>query len=691
MNQHRVSRIEEWRSRLSIFVFGLLLFETISGLSIWLLPFSVPNQILVLIHTVGGLAFLVPYLIYQGRHWWIYRSRQWSHYTVTGYVAFVVVVLCCLSGVIVTVQALVAVKISYFWDLVHIVTTLAIVAFLVPHVVLLLLRDRKGTSRETQEVLGAEKRWVGGTVAWTIGGFVILAVLSLVYSPVVWNNEFPEGYEVEEGVGPFSPSLATTVSGGAYDDRSLTGSESCGTSRCHEDIYKEWAVSAHRWSSMDPAFQVIQEVMAKQNGPKATRYCGGCHDPASLFAGTKNVFTEDLSSVRGYNEGVSCLICHSVRETDLKGNANYVIMQPERYLFEVHQGSGAKFVSDFLIRAYPRKHLEVFSKRLFKTPEYCAACHKQFIDEEVNEVGWVQLQNQYDNWRKSKWNPEGEPDKVVECRECHMPLRESTDPAAGDNLDSYRTSSDGKHRDHRFIAANTLVPALLELPNWEEHRDLTEAWLRGDRAIPEIEYKWASGPAVAIEIQSPDTVRAGEQVDIRVLISSNKVGHDFPTGPLDIIQSWINIEVTDQAGNVVLSSGSLDEDHFIKPGAFMFKAEPVDRYGNLIDRHNLWEMVGVRYRRAIFPGFSDVANYTFDCPGELVPGSAEEGKSESFERNFAVDIRGVVGALHVKATLDYRKIDQYLLDFVFGEDTKLTAPVVQMAMDEKTVIIVEAS
>ena len=39
-----VGRTAEWRSRLSIFVAGLLLFETLSGLSIWLLPFSVPNQ-----------------------------------------------------------------------------------------------------------------------------------------------------------------------------------------------------------------------------------------------------------------------------------------------------------------------------------------------------------------------------------------------------------------------------------------------------------------------------------------------------------------------------------------------------------------------------------------------------------------------------------------------------------------------
>ncbi|MDH5307544.1 MAG: cytochrome c family protein, partial [Myxococcales bacterium] len=554
----RSDRAFEWRSRLSIFVGGLLCFETLSGLWIWLLPFSIPSQILVLLHTVFGVLFLLPYLIYQGRHWWVHRGGPWSHYRVTGYVAFAAVAVNAISGVVLTLQSVFGTAISYTWDTVHIITTLAILAFVIPHVVLLIIRDRRGRAEQAQVVLAAEKRWVGGVLAWSVAGFAALALYGLLYEPVQWVNEFPADYHTEEGRSPFSPSLATTASGGAYDDRSLSDSESCGSAGCHESIYREWAVSAHRWSSMDPAFQVIQEVMAKQNGPESTRYCGGCHDPVSLFSGTKNVFTEDLSSIRGYNEGVSCLVCHSIRETDLKGNANYTIAQPERYLYEAKPGATAKFISDFLIRAYPAKHMEVFSKRLFKTPEYCAACHKQFIDEEVNKVGWVQLQNQYDNWRKSKWNPEGEPEKVVECRECHMPLQDSDDPAAGDDLDSYRTAQDGKHRDHRFIAANSFIPTLLELPGWEEHNELTVAWLQGKRAIPEIEYKWASGPAVSIEIQAPDTVRPGEEIDIRVVISSNKVGHDFPTGPLDIIQSWINLEVTDDKGRVLLGSGALD-------------------------------------------------------------------------------------------------------------------------------------
>jgi hypothetical protein len=93
---------------------------------------------------------------------------------------------------------------------------------------------------------------------------------------------------------------------------------------------------------------------------------------------------------------------------------------------------------------------------------------------------------------------------------------------------------------------------------------------------------------------------AGQELPITVRITNNKLGHDFPTGPLDIIQAWIELTVTDDQGNVVYTSGGLDDKRYIDPGSFMFKAEPVDRYGNLIDRHNLWEMVGIRYRRSLY-------------------------------------------------------------------------------------------
>ena len=75
--------------------------------------------------------------------------------------------------------------------------------------------------------------------------------------------------------------------------------------------------------------------------------------------------------------------------------------------------------------------------------------------------------------------------------------------------------------------------------------------------------------------------------------------------------------MTDDQDRVIYSSGKRDEKQFIEPGTFLFKAEPVDQHGNLIDRHNLWEMVGVRYRRALFPGYSDSVQFMIECPSAL--------------------------------------------------------------------------
>jgi hypothetical protein len=181
------------------------------------------------------------------------------------------------------------------------------------------------------------------------------------------------------------------------------------------------------------------------------------------------------------------------------------------------------------------------------------------------------------------------------------------------------------------------------------------------------------------------------------VLSNNKPGHDFPTGPLDIIQAWVEITVTDQTGHVVFASGQRDTSHFIAPGSFMFKAEPVDQYGNLIDRHNLWEMVGVRYRRALYPGSSDQQEYSFACPGTIVPGSTaamQQGRSDSTSVLDRADTlrapAGHVTELHVTARLMYRKIDQFLLNFLFGKESGLTSRVTVMSEDRRTIHVTRA-
>jgi len=638
-----------WGARLARISLGILLFELISGLAVTFGPFHAVVEWSLLLHTVLGVATLIPLAWYCGAHWLDYRDQALSDVVLLGYVSVAGLLVCAVSGLVVTGQALFGIRTSGLWRNAHLIATFVAVGPVVPHMVVAWFRRRNAAA-------------AGFIAAGTaLGALGVLGVFLLAaWQPGLrYVNRFPEGYHFLYGKDrPFAPSLATTSTGGAFDARSLAGSETCGSKGCHTQIVEEWQPSAHRYAAMDSLFQGIQNVMAKQNGPESTRYCGGCHDPISLFSGTKNIFVKNLTSLDGFNEGVSCLACHAIQKTDIRGNANYTVVQPSQYLWQwAKAGTWEAAGRDFLIRAWPREHNRL-SKRMFKKPEYCAACHKQFIDQEVNRVGWVQLQNQYDNWAASHWNKKGDAHATVECRECHMPLVDSTDPAAGDASDYNRTPGDGKHRSHRFLAANNMMPALLKLPGWEKHVALTNQWLTGKLAVPEIRRKWADGPVVRLRIETPDAAAPGERVPIRLVLTSNKVGHDFPTGPLDMIQSWVEIRVTDSSGKEVFVSGRRDAKNFIEPGTFLFKAEPVDQYGNLIDRHNLWEMVGVRYRRSLFPGYSDTVEY------------------QAARRP---------GRMFVTAILNYRKVDQFLLNYVLGEQSGVTSPVVEIARTTATV------
>jgi hypothetical protein len=45
------------------------------------------------------------------------------------------------------------------------------------------------------------------------------------------------------------------------------------------------------------------------------------------------------------------------------------------------------------------------------------------------------------------------------------------------------------------------------------------------------------------------------------------------------------------------------------------------------------------------------------------------------------------GKYHIVVALNYRKIDQYLLNFLFGEKNKLTSPVTEIARTTATVLV----
>ncbi len=755
-----VSRVDapaEWRSRLAGLTLGVLLFETLSGLGIYLLDFSVFNQYSVLAHTVIGVAATVPIVWYVVRHWWRRRRGNLSHYQLLGYIAAAVLGVLLVSGFVLTWQAVFGPRIGQVWDQVHLIGTFVLFAALGAHLTTLVVRT-PGQERVREALRRARWLCAAQSLGWTAAPLAVCAVLAALTPFDDGRRAFPGDYDFRLGEDrPFAPSLArlemndveesvrTRVAGllggergefflanlrpdptqhqglvgaaeklcasmalneglrrevegvlaesrsrfrerGALRSDVLAGSAGCGTSGCHSEIAREWAPSAHRYASSDFVFQRVQEVMSAELAPEATRYCAGCHDPISLFAGAKNVGNVRLSA-EGADEGVSCLVCHSMVQADVRGNGDYTVAVPRPYLFEKRGGGAAKFVSDFLIRAYPQHHVSSYMRPLYKTAEACGACHKQFVDAELNEVGWVQGQNQYDSWRKSRWHDEQDQTRTISCRECHMPLLEGEEPAAGDAQDRNRRAADGKHRSHRFLGANQFIPRYLGLDGAQEQCELTVRWLRGEYAVPEIADRWTSGPVVRLRVQAPERVRPGENVVIQTVVTNNKAGHDFPTGPMDMIEGWVEVTVRDETGAIVFASARPDERGYLVNPRIVFKAELIDRLGQLIGRHELWRMVGARFKRALFPGFTDTTDFEFTCPGMPSAAAAKASLPESTKSEFTVPHGTAVRTLHVSAVVWYCKFSAPFLDRLFGEEAGMRSEVTDIARAEATMVV----
>ncbi|MFQ5491774.1 MAG: hypothetical protein ACE5GE_13730, partial [Phycisphaerae bacterium] len=275
----QIDAAAEWRRPMTGIVLGLLLFETITGLLIYLAPFSVFNQLGVVWHSVIGVAMLVPVAWYLGQHWWRRFRGKFNHYQLLGYLSAAVLAVLCVSGVVLTWQGLFGVRMDYGWDLAHLVTGLVLIFVLGAH--LGILWWRKVNAPEAVAALASAKRafmgWCGGITAALL---LIHAGSAGLYREAPLNNDFPADYSWKFGKDrPFAPSLGHTETNWAYDSKSLSGSPGCGSAGCHSDILEEWQPSAHRYASADVAFQKVQEFMLADAGAEATRYCAGCHDP----------------------------------------------------------------------------------------------------------------------------------------------------------------------------------------------------------------------------------------------------------------------------------------------------------------------------------------------------------------------------------------------------------------------------
>ncbi|HEX4954874.1 MAG TPA: multiheme c-type cytochrome [Thermoanaerobaculia bacterium] len=603
-----------------------------------------------LVHLALGALIVLPILIFGISHIKNAHNRPNRRAVYAGYALFTVALILLASGIVLTrLEGVIVVKdpkvrsLAY-WA--HVITPVLAAWLFVLH-----------------RLAGRKIRWqVGLRWAAVAGVFAGLLVIWQAQDPRQWNVAGPAS-----GEQYFFPSLARTATGNFIPEEVLDNSQYC--LKCHADTHAGWAVSAHRFSSGNnpPYLKSVnetREVAYKRDGDvQASRFCAGCHDLVPFFSGKFDEPSFELGTHPSGQAGITCSGCHSITNVNtVRGNSDYTIEEAVQYPFTGSDSPFLAFLNEQLIKAKPEFHKRTYLKPLHKTPEFCGACHKVHLPEQLNKYKWLRGQNHYDSYHLSGVSGHGVqafyfPDKAQDnCNGCHLKLAPSTQFAARD----FDGTGILKIHDHQFPSANTGIPHLLGMPEWvnQKHLAFNEGVMRVDlfglKAGGEID-----GPLVAPLRPTLPTLEPGQSYLLEAVVRTAKMGHHFTQGTADSNEVWLDVVVKD-GERVIGRSGGLGPNHEVDPWSHFANVYMLDREGRRIDRRNAQDIFIPLYNHQIPPGAADTLHYRLTVPRE------------------------VRGPLTIEARLQYRKFDTRYLQFVFPEMKTNDLPIMTLAVDRVT-------
>ena len=463
------------------------------------------------------------------------------------------------------------------------------------------------------------------------------------------NPEMPPATMDSEGdgpKGPFFPSSAQVYGNQKIPSKFFMESDSC--KRCHEDIYNDWFSSAHHFSSFNNQwYRKSIEYMQDTIGTQPSKWCGGCHDPAVLYAGLMDTPIKKIVHRPESQAGLGCMMCHSIAHVkSTMGQADFYLEYPKLHELAATKNPIARMLHDFLIQLNPEPHRRVFLKPFMRdqTAEFCSSCHKVHLDEPVNHYRWVRGFNEYDNWQASGVSGQGArsfyyPPKPQQCADCHMPLQASKDQG---NINGFIHS-------HRFPAANTAVPTANEdaaqLKLTEDflksgimsvdifalspaqaplkaatagQSELSTTFAVGEEAENKVNAESAGevAPVTAPLNRVQPPLRRGDTVRVDVVVRTKKLGHFFPGGTVDAYDTWLELKGTDDKGQTIFWSGLVEDNGHgpVEKGAHFYRSLQIDAHGNVINKRNAWATRAVVYVRLIPPGAADTVHYRMFIP-----------------------------------------------------------------------------
>jgi tetratricopeptide (TPR) repeat protein len=462
-----------------------------------------------------------------------------------------------------------------------------------------------------------------------------------------YDAKIRQTYNFPFGPGQISiPGNASVVGNQFIPPAAFLSAEYCG--RCHQEAYSQWRQALHSNSFRTPFYRTSVNILLRTKGIEFTRHCDSCHNPIAVLSGG---LTQDSQVDRSFDQdGLTCTTCHSIQKVlSTNGNGGYVMGVPSVMVDEEGNRIPGE-VPDEQIREHPDRHSRAVMQGFYRTPEFCAACHKANLPNPLNDYKFIRAFTVYDEWQNSKFSNRNPltfySAPFTTCQDCHM------------QRDTLKLPDDGaKHgtlASHRWPAGNTAVPFYY---GFDEQMQKTVEFLQsgGYLNVDLFGIRKVGSDAVAAPLGTVGfQLAAGDTVEAMVVIQNKMIGHSLVPEVRDLYEPWVEFQVADAGGRKIYHSGFLKPDGSLDERAHSFTNRPVNSDGEFVDNHKVWTIHSVAYDNTIQSGRSALVRYQFRIPADAQ------------------------GPLTVTARVNYRHLRQSYLNNIFGADHP-AYPVVELA------------
>ena len=427
---------------------------------------------------------------------------------------------------------------------------------------------------------------------------------------------------------------------------------------CHQEAYRQWRQALHSNSFRTPFYRTSVNIVMNTKGIQFARHCDSCHNPIGVLSG--GLTQESIVDRKFDQDGLTCTTCHSIQKIQATiGNGAYVMGVPA----VMTDASGKRIPGEVPyaeILAHPDWHAKAVMQPFYRTPEFCAACHKANLPTPLNGYKWIRAFTAYDEWQNSKFSQRNPLSfysaDFTTCQGCHMKRAPNELPEPG--------AKNGTFVSHRWEAGNTAVPFYY---GFDEQLQKTIAFLRaGNYLNVDIFALKVAGQSdmIAPLGTKPFTLKPNDVVDTYVVIQNKNIGHSLIPEVRDLYEAWVEFTVKDAAGNDIYHSGFVKPDGMLDPRAHSFTNRPVTSEGEFVDNHKVWTIHSVAYDNTIPAGRSVLVRYEFKLPSE------------------------VAGGVTVTARVNYRHLRQSYLNNIFGKDHP-DYPIIELSSRSRTLNIGE--